>query len=466
MSIHHTRAEKPYRVVNPMTGEVIQKFPSMSDHEVDRLLSSTTSAFTEWKERSIAERAAIVARIASIMGARIDELALTAATEMGKPLSQGREELEFTVDIFNYYAEQGPGLLADQMLPAEGGTATIQRRPIGTLLGIMPWNFPYYQVARFAAPNLVLGNTMLLKHAENCPRSALAIVDIFREAGVPEGVYANVFATHRQIASMIADPRLQGVSLTGSDRAGAAVAELAGRHLKKVVLELGGSDPYVILDTADVPAAAEQAWNFRVLNNTGQTCNSNKRIIVMDDIFESFVDALVSHAEGLRPGDPAQEEPGTFPPLASRAGAEALHEQVQEAVDRGATLRAGGVLQDGPGAYYSPAVLTGVTPDMRAYHEELFGPVLVVYRVSSDEEALRLANDTVYGLGGAVFSQDVDRARAVAERLDCGMSNVNTPAGEAASLPFGGAKRSGFGRELGPLGIDEFANKRLFFVAG
>ncbi|MDN5861164.1 MAG: aldehyde dehydrogenase family protein, partial [Pseudonocardia sp.] len=290
------------------------------------------------------------------------------------------------------------------------------------------------------------------------------IQQIMADAGAPEGVFSNLFASHAQIADIIADPRVQGVSLTGSERAGAIVGQLAGKNLKKAVLELGGSDPYVVLDSVDVGAAAETAWATR-MENTGQACNSNKRIIVTEGIYDDFVAALTAHASGLTPGDPATESKGTYAPLASRAAAEQLDEQVRDAVAKGATLHAGGTLAEGPAAYYAPAVLTGITPEMRAYTEELFGPVAVVYKARSDAEALQIANDTAFGLGGAVFSTDPERARAIAENLEVGMANVNTPAGEGAELPFGGVKRSGFGRELGPLGMDEFVNKRLLYIA-
>ncbi len=371
----------------------------------------------------------------------------------------------FCKDIFDYFATEGPSLAANQEIKAiGGGKAVIERLPVGPLLGIMPWNYPYYQVARFAAPNLMLGNTIVLKHAETCPRSALAIQKIMDDAGVPAGVYNNVFASHEQISTIIADDRIQGVSLTGSERAGAIIGEQAGRNLKKAVLELGGSDPYVILDSADIAQDAAIAWGTR-MENTGQACNSNKRMIVMEDIFDDFVAELTKLADGLVPGDPAEEEEGTFGPLSTRGAAEGLAAQVQDAVDKGATLHAGGVLHEGPGAYLAPTVLSGITKGMRAYYEELFGPVAVVYKVSSDEEALELANDTQYGLGGAVFSTDPARAAKVAAGLQTGMANVNIPAAEGADMPFGGVKRSGFGRELGPLGMEEFVNKRLFYVA-
>ena len=452
-----TQTQQPsYASTNPATGEVTDRFDFATDDAVESALAAGASAFATWRETSIEERAALAKKVGDLFAERSDELARLAVEEMGKPLSEAEEEVEFCQAIFGYYAEHGPALAADQPITSfEGDQAMVQKRPIGLLLGVMPWNFPYYQVARFAAPNLVVGNTMLLKHAESVPRCARAIQQLFDDAGVPRGVYQNVFATFEQIEKVIADPRVQGVSLTGSERAGSRIAELAGRHLKKCVLELGGSDPYVILDTDDVAAAAKQAWETR-LYNTGQACNSNKRMIVMDDVYEPFVDELTTLARSLAPD--------AYSPLSSQTALDRLKEVVDDAVAHGAELHAGGVVGDGPGAYYSPAVLTGVTPQMRAYREELFGPVAVVYRVSSDEEALELANDSDYGLGGAVFSSDPERAARVAARLDVGMANVNTPAGEGAEIPFGGVKRSGFGRELGPLGMDEFVNKRLFYV--
>jgi succinate-semialdehyde dehydrogenase/glutarate-semialdehyde dehydrogenase len=379
---------------------------------------------------------------------------------MGKRPSGAQGEAEFCAEIFGYYADNGPELLADKPLPGHAN-ARIEHLPVGPILGVMPWNYPYYQVARFAAPNLIVGNTVLLKHAENCPTSALAIAEIMRDAGVPDGVYTNLFATHEQVASMIADKRVRGVSLTGSERAGTAVAEAAGRNLKKVVLELGGSDPYIILDTDDVESAADTAWATR-MENVGQACNSNKRMIVMNEVYDDFVAALTKRASAMQPRTAGADGDELYSPMVSRKAAENLLTQIQDAVDKGATLHAGGTLDEG--AYFAPAVLTGVTPEMRAYSEELFGPVAVVYKVDSDEEAVELANAVEFGLGGAVFSTDEERAVAVARQLEVGMANVNTPAGEGADLPFGGTKRSGFGRELGPLGIDEFVNKRLFYV--
>ncbi|GLY31992.1 NAD-dependent succinate-semialdehyde dehydrogenase [Kineosporia sp. NBRC 101731] len=448
-----------YQVTDPATGEVLKTFPFATDAEIESAIAGAHTAFTAWRGRSLEERAAVVKRVAELFGERADELAKLSQQEMGKAYDEGKEESEFSQAIFDYYATEGPRLGADQTIPTSsdtGGTAVVERRPVGPVLGIMPWNFPTYQIARFAAPNLVLGNTVILKHAESVPQVALAVEQIMKDAGVPEGAYVNVFATHEQIETIIADRRVQGVSLTGSERAGAVVAQLAGKYLKKCVLELGGSDPMVVLDTDDVAKLAATAWDFRVYNN-GQVCNSNKRMIVMDSVYDEFVAQLTEKAKAI--------DASTHAPMSSRRAAESIDEQVQEAVGQGATLHAGGVLGEGPAAHYSPAVLTGVTPKMRAYSEELFGPVAVVYKVSSEDEAVELANATRFGLGGSVFSVDTERAKRIARRLDVGMTNVNTPAGEAAELPFGGTKSSGFGRELGPLGFDEFCNKRLYYIA-
>jgi succinate-semialdehyde dehydrogenase/glutarate-semialdehyde dehydrogenase len=454
-----------YQVVNPATGVAGQSFDFATDAEVETALAASDEAYRSWRDLPISERARIVTRVGELFKENASRLGAIATEEMGKPLPEAVDEADFCGDIFEYFASEGPGLAADQEIKTFAkGKAFVQRLPIGPLLGIMPWNYPFYQIARFAAPNLVLGNTILLKHAESVPKSALAVQELMEEAGVPSGVYQNLFASFKQIEDIIGDRRVVGVSLTGSERAGSVVAAIAGKNLKKCVLELGGSDAYVVLDTDDVKASADLAWDTRI-GNTGQACNSNKRMIVTNDIFDGFVEQLVARAKDLKAGDPAEAADGTFAPLSSRKAAETLDEQVQDAVSKGATLHAGGVLGEGPAAYYSPAVLTGITPDMRAYREELFGPVAVVYSVTSDDEALTLANDSDYGLGGAVFSTDTKRAEKIAQRLESGMSNVNTPANEGQEVPFGGVKRSGFGRELGPLGMEEFVNKRMYYVA-
>lgn len=453
-------ANPPYQVTDPSTGLVVQTFPHATDAAIESALAAAAAAFETWRMRTIAERAAILKRVGALFTEHAAELAVLVSREMGKRPSAARGEATWCSTIFDYYADKGPALLADRPLPGHDG-ARIQHLPIGPLLGVMPWNYPYSQVARFAAANLIAGNTIVIKHAENCPTSALAIADLMSEAGVPDGVYLNLFATHEQVATMIADPRVRGISLTGSERAGAAVAETAGRHLKKVVLELGGSDPYIVLDTDDVTGAAEQAWVTRMAN-VGQACNSNKRMIVMDDLYEDFVATLVKRAAAMTPRMSRDDSEESYSPMVSRKAAETLRAQVHDAVAKGATLHVGGEIAYG--AYFAPTVLTDVTTQMRAYHEELFGPVAVVYKVSSDEEAVALANAIGFGLGGAVWSNDEQRATRVAAQLDVGMANVNTAAAEGPDLPFGGTKRSGFGRELGPIGIYEFVNQRLLYV--
>jgi succinate-semialdehyde dehydrogenase/glutarate-semialdehyde dehydrogenase len=326
----------------------------------------------------------------------------------------------------------------------------------------MPWNFPYYQVARLAAPNLMAGNTIILKHAPQDPESALAMEQIFHDAGLPEDAYINIFATNDQVADMIADPRVAAVSVTGSERAGKAVAEIAGRNLKKVVLELGGSDPFIVLDSDDISKTVQGAVAGR-MGNAGQACTAAKRMIVVGDLYDEFVDQFTAAMSSLKPGDPT-DAASDFGPLSSELAAQRLMEQIDDAVDKGATVRTGGKRLDRPGAFVEPTVLTDVTPDMRAYHEELFGPAAVVYKVADVSAAVELANSSSFGLGGAVYSADPDRAAEVAALLDTGMVWINSPTGSMADLPFGGTKRSGIGRELGASGIDEFVNKKLVYT--
>ncbi len=369
-------------------------------------------------------------------------------------------EVDFAADITEFYADKAEAITADTPIDILGeGTAVIRRSSLGPLLGIMPWNFPYYQVARFAAPNLVLGNTILLKHAPQCPESAAAIEDIYRDAGFPTGAYVNVYATNEQAATIIADPRVQGVSVTGSERAGAAVAEIAGRHLKKVALELGGSDPFILLSTDDLDATVEAAVAAR-LDNTGQSCNAAKRFIVTDELYEPFLAKFTEAMGAATLGDPTAE--GTdLGPLSSTTAAERLAEQVDRAVAQGATKVLGG---DRDGAFYPATVLTDVTPDMDAYREEFFGPVGVVYRVADERAAVELANDTPFGLGSYVFTTDPEQAERVANAIDAGMVYVNLVLADSPELPFGGVKRSGTSREMGLLAADEFVNKKLIRV--
>ena len=440
-----------YAVTNPATGEVVKEYATATDGEIEAAIAAAAAAATGWaRTTSVAERAALVRRVAELHTERKRELAEIIVREMGKPIEQAVGEVEFSAAIHEYYADNAEGWLADEpiaLLQGEGD-AVIRRSPYGVLLGIMPWNFPYYQVARFAGPNLCIGNTVLLKHAPQCPESAAALQGIFDDAGFPTGAYVNVYATNEQAAAIIADPRVAGVSLTGSQRAGAAVAEVAGRNLKKVVLELGGSDPFILLSTDDIDAVVDEAVSAR-MDNTGQSCNAAKRFIVADDLYDEFVEkftaGLLAQADGIAP-------------LSSVAAAERLQEQVDRAVAQGASLATSG---ERDGAFFPTGVLTGVSATNDVYREELFGPVAMVFRAASEEAAVAVANDTPFGLGSYVFTTDAEQAARVAEQIEAGMVFVNGVLLDGAELPFGGIKRSGFGRELGRFGMDEFVNKKL-----
>ncbi|NMO02008.1 NAD-dependent succinate-semialdehyde dehydrogenase [Gordonia sp. TBRC 11910] len=449
-----------FQIVNPATGEHGAHYPTATDAEIAAAIAGADSAFEQWRQTPLDERVDILRRVAALHRERAPELARIMAAEMGKPVRAGRGEIGICDDIYRYYADNAEAMLVDQAVPGiDAGTALIRLAPIGVILGIMPWNYPYYQVARFAAPNLLLGNTILLKHAPQCPESARQMERIFLDAGLPAGAYVNVFASNEQVADIIADDRVQGVSLTGSERAGAAVAEIAGRHLKKAVLELGGSDAFIVLDTDDVDALVGEAIVGR-MGNTGQACNATKRFFVPDDLYDDFTTKLTAAVGQIEPGDPL-DEATTMGPLASVAAATEVEAQVRDAVERGATVEVGGRRAGPDSAYYAPTVLTGVQPGMRAFREEIFGPVAVVYRYGDVADAITAANDSPYGLSASLHSADPLRALALADRLDVGMVFINESPSTAAALPFGGVKRSGYGRELGTLGIQEFANRKL-----
>jgi succinate-semialdehyde dehydrogenase / glutarate-semialdehyde dehydrogenase len=448
-----------YAVVDPATGNRIAEYPEVDQAGLEDALRRVAAAYSGWARKAgVEQRARLIREVARLHRERRDELADLIVREMGKPVAQARAEVEFAADIYEYYADNGPALVQDQPIELSGGEgeALIRTSPVGPLLGIMPWNFPYYQVARFAGPNLVLGNTVLLKHAPQCPESAAAIERIFTDAGFPDGAYVNVYATNEQIETVIADPRIQGVSLTGSERAGAAVAATAGRNLKKVVLELGGSDPFLVLSTDDLDATVAAAVAGR-LDNSGQSCNAAKRFIVAEDLYEPFLQRFITALGAIEPTDPHDED-AELGPLSSEAAAERLQAQVERAVGGGARVVLGGSRD---GAFFPPTVLVDVTPDNDVYREELFGPVATVYKAASEEEAIRIANDVPFGLGSYVFTSDREQAERVANEIEAGMVYVNIVGADAPELPFGGTKRSGFGRELGRLGLGEFANRKL-----
>ena len=452
-----------YAVTNPATGERVAEYPTIGDAALVDAVAIADRAHREWSRATTTEeRAALVRRVGQLHTERREELAEIIVREMGKPTEQALGEVDFCASIYEYYATEATNLLADEPITLSDGegSAFVRRSSVGVLLGIMPWNYPYYQVARFAGPNLVVGNTILLKHAPQCPESAAAIQRVFDDAGFPTGAYTNIYASNDQVVDVIADPRVQGVSVTGSERAGAAVAEIAGRNLKKVVLELGGSDPFILLSTDDLDGVVESAVAAR-LENAGQACNAAKRFVVASELYEPFVDKLTAALTAVEPTDPSSPD-AVMGPLSSTTAADRLDEQLQRAVEGGATL-VGGLRT---GNFLSPGVLTGVTPSNDAYREELFGPVAIVFRVESEDEAVEVANDTPYGLGSYVFTTDPDQALRVANRIEAGMVFVNIVGADAAELPFGGVKRSGFGRELGRYATEEFVNRKMIRVGG
>jgi succinate-semialdehyde dehydrogenase / glutarate-semialdehyde dehydrogenase len=451
-----------YAVINPATSETLKTYPTITDAELGSAMTAAAEAHRSWsRSTDVTERAELIRRVGELHVERRQELADIIVREMGKPVEQALAEVDFSGDIYSYYADNAVDLMKDEpiTLLAGEGSALIRRSSLGVLLGIMPWNFPYYQVARFAGPNLIIGNTILLKHAEQCPESAAAIGQIFHDAGFPAGAYTNIYASHEQIGEIIADPRVQGVSLTGSERAGAAVAEIAGRNLKKVVLELGGSDPFILLSTNDLDGAVEAAVGAR-LDNNGQSCNAAKRFIVMEELYQPFLDKFSAAISVVKPGDPTSADT-VLGPLSSSAATDRLRDQVERAVAQGATVAVGG---DPDGNYFPTTVLTGVTSDNDAYQEEFFGPVAQVFKVGSEAEAVALANDTPFGLGSYVFTTDEEQALRVADAIEAGMVFINLVGADSAELPFGGVKRSGSGRELGRFGADEFVNKKMIRI--
>ncbi|MEE6165505.1 MULTISPECIES: aldehyde dehydrogenase family protein [unclassified Mycolicibacterium] len=447
-----------FAVTNPATGKVLAEYPAATAEEIESALASTHRAYQTWaRETSVAERAALAQRLAELFLEREDELAAIINREMGKPVDQGIGEVRFSSAISAAFAKNAEAWLADEVLEVADGLKSFLRfQGTGVILGIMPWNYPYYQVARFAVPNLILGNTIVLRHASQCPESALALEQLFRDAGFPDEAYVNVFATHRQLSEIIADDRVQGISLTGSEGVGAIVAEQAGRALKKCVLELGGSDVFLVLDTDDIDHAVEQAVIGR-MDNTGQSCSGSKRIVVADALFEEFAKKFTAAIGGQ------SYEAGDFGPLSSAAATADLTAQVQRALDQGAEILVGD--NEPQGNVYTPSIITGITAAMDIYSQELFGPVAQLYRVSSDDEAIELANSSPYGLSAVVICDDLARAERIGDRLDVGMVFIGAGMLGGPDVPFGGVKKSGYGRELGRVGMLEFANKKLFRFA-
>jgi len=452
-----------FQTINPTTNKLIKSFDEMTDVDVDKIVAKAASAYDEWKKTDYKERAQILYKVAGLLRAKKTELAKIITLEMGKLFIHAEGEIKLSAEIFDYYAKNAEGFLADKILNPVHGKALIRYSPVGVLLGIQPWNFPFYQVARFAAPNIMIGNTVLIKHAANVPQCAIAIEEIFIEAGAPIGLYSNLLISHPQTGKLIADKRIRGLSLTGSEVAGASVAAEAGKHIKKSVLELGGSDAFIILEDADIDKAVEWAVVGRI-NNNGQCCVASKRFIAVESIADVFLEKFKDKMAELVVGDP-MEVATNLGPLCTEAAAVKIVDQVKRAVDGGAKILLGGKRVNREGAYMQATILTDIMPVNPVFYEEFFGPVALFFKVKNEEEAIALANNSPFGLGGSVFTQDIERGKRVANQIDTGMVFINHPTWTQADLPFGGTKGSGYGREMAELGLDEFVNKKLIRIS-
>jgi succinate-semialdehyde dehydrogenase/glutarate-semialdehyde dehydrogenase len=453
-------ATRTYKTVNPATGELVREFAPLDSDAAEALLARAHSAYLTWRETPVDERVQLFNRFADLLDSHAAELGRLTTLEMGKVLAGSIREVGVVQSIFRYYAEHGADLLADEPVAIPGfSRAVVRREPVGVVLGIEPWNGPLYQAMRATAPNLMLGNTVVLKPSEVSAGSTLLFDQIFGEAGFPPDVYQTALLSTSQVSDYVADRRIRAITLTGSDRAGAAVGEQAGRNIKPVVLELGGSDAFIVLESSDVEKAALLAAAVRLMIS-GQVCISPKRLIVTEPVADDFIAHFIEAFSQYKLGDPFDPET-TLGPLSSASAADLLQEQYQDAVGKGAIELLAGGRVEGPGAFFRPAVLTGIRPDMRVYHEEVFGPIAMIYRVPDEDAAVELANSSKYGLGGTVFGE-VEQAQRVARRLDTGGVGINGFLGAPIEVPFGGTKRSGVGRELGRTGIDQFANIKTY----
>jgi succinate-semialdehyde dehydrogenase/glutarate-semialdehyde dehydrogenase len=454
-----------YATLNPYTGEQLKVFPDATDAQVAEAIAKAHSAFLAWRETTFVERGAILQRAADLLRKNSQSYAKLLTVEMGKLYSEALGEVELSAQIMEYYVKHSEALLAPQKLPvadAAEGEAVLVHEPLGIILAIEPWNFPYYQIARILAPQLSAGNTLLLKHASNVPQSAAAFEQLMREAGLPEGAFRNLYATRQQLETIINDPRVQGVALTGSEAAGAVVAAQAGKALKKSTMELGGADAFVVLADAELAKTVKWAVFGRHWNG-GQVCVSSKRMIVVDAVYDEFLRRYTDGVAELRAGDPF-DPATTLAPLSSQTAADEVKEKIRQAVAHGAIATEVGPKVPAQGAFVQPTILTNVSSDNPAYYWEFFGPVSMILRARDEDDAVRIANDSPFGLGGSVFTADTRRGAKVAARISTGMVFVNHPTMVKADLPFGGVRRSGYGRELLGLGLKEFVNHKLIDV--
>jgi len=452
-----------YQSINPYDGNALKTFAELTESQLETAIQTAALCFENWRKTCFAERATVVAAAARIMHQRVDEFARPVTLEMGKLFAEARGEVMLSADIIDYYARNAERFLAPEILKPSSGEAEIVSRPIGVLFGVQPWNFPYYQLARFAAPNLMAGNVVMVKHAGCVPQCAIAFEKLWLEAGAPAGAYTNLLISHEQVNQVIDDPRIKGVALTGGVDAARRVASRAGQNVKKTTMELGGSDAFIVLDDANLDKTV--AWAvWAKMNNTGQCCVAGKRFIVAEALADRFLEKFQNALAALKPGDPMNKET-TLGPLSTESALVQLLGQVDRAVAHGATVVMGGNRIDRPGSFMQPTILTNILPGNPAFREEFFGPVALFFRVKNDDEAIALANDSDFGLGGSVFTSDVARGKLVASQIETGMVFINHPTWTTPDLPFGGIKNSGYGRELSGLGIQEFVNKKLVRTA-
>lgn len=450
-----------YALTNANTGEVEQKFDSINPSEIPGIIDTADKAYQEWHKKPATERAAVLTKAAGIFRDRSAELAEIIGKEMGKPVNDAKGEIELVANIFEWYADHAEELLEDEKLDAKGApTNLVRHESMGVLIGIMPWNFPYYQLARFSAPNLLLGNTILMKQASICPVSSAKFEEVLSEAGLTDGAYQNLYLNTEDVETVLEDFRVKGASVTGSERAGTAVAMAAAKNVKKSVMELGGNDPAIVLDSVKDVAKVAQKLTFLRFANAGQVCTSPKRVIVLESIYDEFVQAAVETAQSVKVSD-ASDESTQMGPLSSEGARDEAVERIAQAVKDGATLHFGGEKLNRPGWFMSPAVLTGVDFDADLSCNELFGPALVIYKVKNEEEAIKFANNSEYGLQASVWTDDVEHGFEVADQLVTGMALVNEHVTTQADLPFGGVNKSGYGRELTQWGFYEFSNEKL-----
>jgi succinate-semialdehyde dehydrogenase/glutarate-semialdehyde dehydrogenase len=448
-----------YQSVNPYDGKTLETFEELTATQLEKAIKTAETCFESWRHTTFAERAVIVAKAATLMRERVDEFAKPVTLEMGKLIAEARGEVALSADIIEYYAWNAEDFLAPQILEPKLGEAVIESRPFGVLFGVQPWNFPYYQLARFAAPNLMAGNVVMVKHAGCVPRCAIAFEKLWLDAGAPAGAYTNLLISHEQVNQVIDDPRIKGIALTGGVDAARSVAARAGHNVKKTTMELGGNDAFIVLADADLDETVKWAV-WAKMNNTGQCCVAAKRLIVAEEIADSFLAKFQAALAALKPGDP-MDKATTLAPLSTEAALVNLLDQIKRAVAKGAKVLLGGNRIDRPGSFMQPTILTNIKPGNPAYREEFFGPVALFFRVKNEDEAVALANDSDFGLGGSVFTKNVALGKQVASRIDTGMVFINHPTWTACDLPFGGIKNSGYGRELSGLGIQEFVNKKL-----